>query len=218
MVMDASAFDIDAYRVQYMNNLLENPPSLLYLQSEWWLFPTLERYALRYVRANRINEVDRALFRVTFSAYVPMQARFAAYFSLIGSDIRRIDRVCAGDIITYAPTWRVHQAPPRRYQMFVQIRSAEEHRLIQGIDILPDPAYPMTNWHQPDEIILSPDIQFELPASLPAGDYYTALGFYDLQTLERLPVTDASGTLQHEIRLDDFRISMCEDKPRFGSD
>ncbi len=78
------------------------------------------------------------------------------------------------------------------YTVFIHLRDAANNTLAQWDSQPLNGAYPTSQW-LPGEMVIDP-VSLTLPESLPPGEYYLAIGMYDLNTLERLPVAaDVSG-------------------------
>jgi hypothetical protein len=79
----------------------------------------------------------------------------------------------------------------RSYTVFLHIYDADG-RLIAQKDSPPARGYIPTNfWREGDEVFDLREVV--LPPDLPRGRYKIAVGFYDLQTMERLPAIKADG-------------------------
>jgi hypothetical protein len=78
------------------------------------------------------------------------------------------------------------------YTVFIHLRDAANNTLAQWDRQPLNGAYPTDQW-LPGEMVIDP-VSLTLPKNLPPGKYYLAIGMYNLNTLERLPVAeDVSG-------------------------
>jgi hypothetical protein len=57
--------------------------------------------------------------------------------------------------------------------------------------------YPTSSWHE-GEIVVD-RIELTIPPGAPSGQYDLAMGFYDVWTGERLPVTESSVPAEHNV-------------------
>lgn len=207
VVMIAEAFDIQRYRIEYIEDLLEHPPSYHVFTSAWWYYPMLEKYAGRYLR-EAIPGLGWQVYRVDASSWRPISVHYQDLFTMIGIDKYPYSKACAGGHLNYAMTWRVHQPPGRYYQMFAQLRNSETHETIASLDLPPLDNYPTQDWLTPGEIVLGDNFRLAIPDAVVPGDYYVATGFYNTDTLERLEIRDDSGTvIGTETQLDTVNIS-----------
>jgi uncharacterized membrane protein len=87
--------------------------------------------------------------------------------------------------------WQPRGSIDKDYTVFVHL-VAPDGRLVSQHDAMPQGgALPTSDW-MPGETV--PDAHvLKLDPSLPAGEYRVEAGMYSVQTMERLPVTDAAG-------------------------
>ena len=90
----------------------------------------------------------------------------------------------------------------QRYTVFLHLMGPENpdtaSRLWAQTDSEPCRGfYPTTSWHAGE--ILIDRLELAIPPDAPAGDYELAMGFYDVWTGERLPVTEASVPVEHDV-------------------
>jgi hypothetical protein len=84
--------------------------------------------------------------------------------------------------------WQPQTPLPANYTTFLHLRNSENAIVAQRDSQPLNGAYPTSQW-QPGETIIDP-ITLPLPENLPAGTYSLYTGMYQLDTLERLPVTN----------------------------
>jgi hypothetical protein len=121
-----------------------------------------------------------------------VNARFGDDLILLGYDVEP-NKVQLGETIHLTLYWEATNKPADDYTVFThlldpagQLTSQQDNQPQYGM-------YPTNFWDAgervQDEYVLS-----VVPES-PLGDYTVAVGLYTLQTLQRLPVTDANGAL-----------------------
>lgn len=194
MVMIDASFDTVNNRIDFVEGLLFNNPAYVVYTSAWSLPPQLEQFARRYLR-DGVSGFNTRVQVLDMSSWQDYEANFDNLFSLIGFDDFQEGEICAGDTVAYALTYRVHQSPAQYYQMFFQIRDAETHATLAGIDRAPQRDYPTQDWQIEGEIILGDSISLTIPEDIEAGNYYLVTGFYDTETLDRLPIVDSAGQM-----------------------
>jgi hypothetical protein len=122
----------------------------------------------------------------------PLAAEFGGLYELAGYDLAP-ERPQAGDQLRLRLSWsrkapvdQVTAFPLRDYTVFVHLLDAAGNRVAQGDGV---PGYlgalPTTLW-QPGIPVLDERI-VALPGNLADGDYSLLVGWYDLQTGQRLP-------------------------------
>jgi hypothetical protein len=87
--------------------------------------------------------------------------------------------------------WRAVQNVETDYTVFVHLLD-QDGTWVTGYDSWPVlRSFPTTLW--PSDAVVVDRRAVELPADVPPGAYRLAVGLYDLDTLERLPITCAEG-------------------------
>jgi hypothetical protein len=209
MVMLDDGFDITEHRIQYMENLIDNPPAFFVNASAWSLFPMAQQYANRYFR-EQITELPMTVQRVDTSSWRTAEVHYENLFTMIGVDNFQASEICPQQTLSYSMTWRVHAAPQRYYQMFIQLRDSATNATIAGIDLPPLQNYPTQEWITPREIVLGDIYRLVLPDALTAERYYVATGFYNTDTSERLNILDgAQQVISTETTID--TLTLAED-------
>jgi 4-amino-4-deoxy-L-arabinose transferase-like glycosyltransferase len=100
-----------------------------------------------------------------------------------------------GGALTLTLYWRVENATPISWKVFVHLIGADGRPAAQGDDFPLAGQRPTTSW-QPGEIIRD-SYTVKLPADMPPGDYPLRIGFYDPASGVRLaPVLDAEDAPQ----------------------
>ncbi len=96
-----------------------------------------------------------------------------------------------GEVIPYSLTWRAVQPPGEDYVVFVHLVD-EAGGLAATFDHPPaNGKFPTRLWQSGDTVI--DDRQLQLPEDLSPGSYQVLVGWYRLDDLSRLPVTDDQG-------------------------
>jgi hypothetical protein len=120
----------------------------------------------------------------------PLAYRFGDQVQLLGYHLSRTE-VRPGESIQLTLRWQALQPMEREYQLFTQILGPEQ-RMVGQRDTMPDCNEGPTWQWQPGSVYTGfyqiPIFAGELP-----GDYPLWIGLYDLQTGERLPITDEAG-------------------------
>jgi 4-amino-4-deoxy-L-arabinose transferase-like glycosyltransferase len=119
----------------------------------------------------------------------------AGLIRLIGFDLPSTN-VHPGDTLSVRLTWQALESMDRRYTAFAHLLGP------------PNPALGVPLWaqddHEPGQATYSTDRWFpgevivdtfhlQIPADAPPGEYTLSTGFYDLETMARLPRSDATG-------------------------
>lgn len=197
VMMVREAFEYERIRAEYLNGLFATRPTIHTRYEVWGYFPELQRFADRYLREKIFNGVEAYdtidIFNVDMSAFQPTDIRFGELFTLIGYDLYSPLSVCAGESVALAFTYRVDTPPTRYYNQFVQVLSPDFSAQVSGIDVQPHPL-PTLEWTIPNMVYLADTLTLEIPPDTPNGDYPLVVGYYDIETFERLPVYDALGT------------------------
>jgi len=122
-------------------------------------------------------------------------ARFGDWGALRGWTLINPDAQ-PGEVLYLDLYWEALTPAPASYTLFVHLlggyNAATGGPVWAGTDSLPGGgSYETNNW-QPGERIVD-EIQVQLPADLPAGDYQIEIGWYDLNTMQRVPAIDQDG-------------------------
>jgi hypothetical protein len=132
-------------------------------------------------------------------------ASFGTSLLLLGYDVE-MDRP-AGRLFTRAMPdhlmvtfwWQAHSAPDRDYKRFVHLYNPTTEALVAQDDAMPvNWTYP-TSWWVSQEVI-SETVTLDLTGIEP-GSYRLAVGWYDPETLERLPATAVPDAALRDNRL-----------------
>ncbi len=122
---------------------------------------------------------------------------FAGLIRLIGFDLLSTD-VRPGDTLSVRLTWQALELMYRRYTAFVHLLGP--HNPASGSPIWaqddhePGRATYTTDRWFPGEVIMD-TFHLQVPADAPPVAYILSTGFYNLETMERLPRSDAAGDM-----------------------
>ncbi len=117
----------------------------------------------------------------------PSGALFGGAIRLQGYTLDR--SAWASGVLTVTTQWQAMQPTTTDYSLFVHLLDAAGNRLSQ-IDVPPaGTARPTSTWQRGHFAYWQHPLP--LPADLPAGDYWLAIGLYDPATFARLPVGGA---------------------------
>jgi len=128
---------------------------------------------------------------ITRTFTLPTGARPANYrlgdaISLAGAQLATTGKMA--EVVLY---WRAESFVEQSYTVFVHLVGPDGQIYAQADGLPQAGRHPTGHW-LPGEVVADP-YRLELPAGAPPGEYRLLVGLYDLLTLERLPVTDASG-------------------------
>lgn len=197
LMMVIESFDYKRIRAEYLNGLFEARPEIHTRYELWSYFPELQRFADRYLGDvifegyHEYGTID--IFHVDMSPFHDHYANFDNQFEMIGYDLYTSDTVCAGESVDLSLTWRVTDPPTRYYNLFVQVLSDDQTVQITGLDTQPHDRLPTIEWNQPNMLYLGDRLTLTVPEDTAAGQYLVVSGFYDTETLERLPVYGMEG-------------------------
>jgi hypothetical protein len=174
----------------------DNIPLGTYELQVLWRWPDQSEERWRLYQDNDPNPLDRLrLGYVTAPPPVdgnlaePIGATFGDQIRLSGINVDREQE--PGDEVALSLFWEALRVPDNRYTVFVHLLNAAGD-LVASHDGEPvDGTYPTAAWH-PGPLIQDTH-QLSLPADLPPGEYDLRVGFYLLETGERLPVIGAEG-------------------------
>ena len=117
----------------------------------------------------------------------PQMADFGDEISLLGYDLAQE----SGGLTLW---WQAQTAPSRDYKRFVHLYDPATEVIAAQDDAMPRAwSYP-TSWWAAGEVV-SETLTLDVHA-VAAGDYRLGVGWYDPETLTRLPATDAAGQPQ----------------------
>lgn len=121
----------------------------------------------------------------------PAEVIFGGAARLLGYSLEPAP-VRAGNTVRLTLYWQVLAPLDKGYTVFTHLLAKTNGPVWAGHDSQPDGGYyPTTVW-QPGEVIL--DVHpLSVPADAPPGEYRLEVGLYLLETMARLPATDAAG-------------------------
>lgn len=138
------------------------------------------------VHVVRIHGISYALiYALEPPVSYPLAADFGPAMHLRGYDLDTT-ALRASDTLTLTLQWQPRARLTADYMLFIHVLDAQGRRVGQ-VDVPPGGlAEPTSRWNPNDHVRLIQPIP--LPADLPPGPYWIALGAYHPQTLERLPL------------------------------
>jgi hypothetical protein len=137
----------------------------------------------------RVTVVSRPrAFTVPAIAH-PQAADFGDEIRLLGYDLAR-----DADALVLTLWWQARTSPARDYKRFVHLYDPATEAIVAQDDAMPRAwAYPTTWWAAGE--VVSETVTLDARA-IAAGDYRLGVGWYDPETLTRLPAVDAAGQPQ----------------------
>ena len=115
-----------------------------------------------------------------------LQANLANQFTLLGADARR-----EGDSLRVVLFWQTLKPTRQDYTVFVHLLAPDGALVAQHDSAPKNGSLPTSTWLE-GEIVYDEHL-LHLPPDLTDGDYRVEVGLYVLDSMERLPVLDASG-------------------------
>lgn len=130
---------------------------------------------------------------VDFREMSPLSIAFGDGIKLAGYQLFPPNELPPAEISYIRLFWQVNASPSADYTVFGHLLWRDENgELVRlaGSDQLPGHgACPTRSW-LPGEVVVD-ELQFELPADLPAGDLFVAVGLYTATDGQRLPVPNS---------------------------
>jgi hypothetical protein len=122
----------------------------------------------------------------------PQRATFSETFTLLGYDLRHDPRADTLDLTVW---WQALRVPAQDYKRFVHLYDPATEEVVSQNDAMPrDWTYPTTQWVEGE--VVSETITLDVSTAT-SGAYRLGLGWYDPDTLNRLPAdSDTEGTIQ----------------------
>jgi hypothetical protein len=132
-----------------------------------------------------------------------VEATWKDSIGLLGYDLDR-DVGPAGDSVQVTLTYRGLKRMEQRYTVFLHLLGSQDPDTgsLAWAQDDSEPCrgfYPTSSWHE-GEIVID-RLELTIPLDAPPGQYDLAMGFYDVWTGERLPVTEAAGPAEHDVVL-----------------
>ncbi len=123
----------------------------------------------------------------------PMEARAGEEVLFLGYDLD-VDRLKPGQSVEFTLYWQALDEMEVSYTVFTHLLDAEERVWGQADSIPLGGEAPTTSWLRGE--VIADVYEIALDPETPKGEYAMEIGMYDPDTMERLPVYDAQGTLQ----------------------
>jgi hypothetical protein len=118
---------------------------------------------------------------------------FGEAIELLDVDVSDQGEARPGDWLRFTLTWRVQRPLGQELTVFTQLIGPDGQAWGQQDNPPRGGWYPTPLW-QPGEVVRD-DFAFTLDPLAPAGSYQLIVGLYDSQTIQRLPVRSADGSL-----------------------
>ncbi len=119
----------------------------------------------------------------------PLTANFGDRIRLVGYDWPAGDSIKPGETIPLTLYWETLASPGQNLNVFIHLVDPVTKSQVAGFDAPPD--FPTSFW-QPGYRLIDAR-RLALPADLLPGDYELWVGWYNLETLTRLPLADGTG-------------------------
>lgn len=121
-----------------------------------------------------------------------VNARVGDDFILLGYDLAS-DRIHPGEPVHLTLYWEAVNKPAGDFTVFAHLLAPDGQLIGQQDNQPQNGLYPTNFWDAGERV----QDEYVLPVApeAPLGDYTITVGLYTLQTLERLPVRDDTGTL-----------------------
>jgi hypothetical protein len=126
--------------------------------------------------------------------FAPIQAQFGSSIQLTGFWLEPDKAYQPGTALSLLLQWAAIQPPPVDFTVFIHL-VAPDGRLTAQNDALPTWLTPQRTSAWPTGQLMLDSHTLQLPSNLPTGIYTLQLGLYNVQTLERLPLTDGRDAL-----------------------
>lgn len=171
--------------------LAMNTPQMDALLDQLMLVKTLTLTPIDLQYQPDLMDIDTAyVYRVLYPQ-AALDVPYGDAIRLIGYDLPNADALTPTTPIQLRLFWRADALPAANYSLFVHLYPADSDTLITQHDGAPlTPARPTLTWDDPNEVYIGEQITLTLPDALPAGDYRLAVGLYNFENGQRLPVGD----------------------------
>ncbi|MEM8529993.1 MAG: glycosyltransferase family 39 protein [Chloroflexota bacterium] len=165
------------YAVLYIDQIQRGnvPEAITYLREQFTPIHTVVIHGIEYAYVYQLPQPVSNPVEATVGDSI----RFRGY-DLDTSAIR------ASSHLTVTLHWQALDIVPQDYLLFAHVLDAEGNQVAQ-VDVPPGGERAPTSTWQPQHYVTSVQ-RIPVPADLPAGTYWVALGVYDPATFERLPI------------------------------
>ncbi len=127
----------------------------------------------------------------------PLAIQYGSHLSLVGYTIIPTSTLQGGQTIHTIMYWRTEKADSQCYQMRAQVEDERGHVWAQEVRDLENGSLPTNRWVQND--VVADQYTFQLPYTIPAGNYVLKISVYDLQSNEMLIAYGSKGRTIGEV-------------------
>jgi len=120
---------------------------------------------------------------------IPLAVNFGSQIQLVGYDWPNPATIKPGETVPLTFYWNALASPGQNLNLFIHLIDPTTGAQVAGFDAPPD--FPTEFWQPGYRIIDTRQLTF--PPDLPPSDYDLRIGWYDLETLARLPLADGTG-------------------------
>lgn len=153
-----------------------------------WVEPL---YLLKTIAPAPVNPHTVYVYRL-LPPQVTVNVTYGENIRMVGYDLNKT-AAAPGDDLRLRPYWQAASPPQANDSMFVHLLPAGETAPVAQYDGAPASGarLPVT-WDDPDEVVVGAWATVPLPGDLPPGAYRLALGLYNFETGQRLPIDDTN--------------------------
>lgn len=164
------------YAVLYIDQIQRRnvPEAITYLREQFTPIHTVVIHGIEYAY----------IYQLPQPVSNPVEATFGDAISFRGYDLDT-SAIRASGHLTITLHWQALDVVPQDYMLFAHVLDAQGNQVVQ-VDVPPGGARAPSSTWQPQHYVTSVQ-RVPVPADLPSGTYWVALGLYDPTTFVRLP-------------------------------
>jgi hypothetical protein len=117
---------------------------------------------------------------------------------LLGYDVPKRE-LTSGEVLPLRLYWEADGPTDESYHVFAHAMGPDGRMYGQDDAVPQEGAMPTVHWQARDLVV--DDYRIPISENAPPGEYTIALGMYDRETMQRLPVSDATGEALPENRI-----------------
>lgn len=133
-----------------------------------------------------------------------LDTTFGDSLVLVGYDLRN-EEVAPGEILSLKLWWEARRHTDTNYTAFVHLIDSDGRLWSQRDDYPAGKFLPTSEWKQGD--LWQAEWPITVPADTPPGDYRLIAGLYNLETMQRLPLTEGGQRGDDHITLGAVRVT-----------